>query len=141
MPHCNICGAETTNKIACPKHSRLNSVWKSYNNTRSKRGLGPVTIEQYLEHRKYVKDNGHKQRTSVFNPEDLTGPTVVWDGNGHSPCDQGCEHRDKDKSRFGCIKCEERSRYDEWCRREFYGIELLARPDRALRGPRKPVVS
>ena len=128
MPNCVICGKQTPNRVACRAHRDLNANWKSYNSIRSKRGLLPATIEQYMAHRARIKERGFKERPNIFNPEDLTGPTVVWDGGDHAPCVQGCEHRWKDKGRYGCVKCDERIKFDAACQGEFYGLDFLVRP-------------
>ena len=122
MPNCVICGKPIKTRVACRDCRDINSTWKSYNTTRAKRGHAPITIEQYKAHRASLRERWFKERPNIFNPEDLTGPTVVWDGGDHSPCIQGCEHQRKDKHRYGCVKCEERSKFDAASRHEFYGI-------------------
>jgi hypothetical protein len=125
MPNCVICGAETPNRVACSLHIQLNSNWKCYNSLRGKRGLPPVTIEQYQEHRKRIKNKGFYRRPSIFVADDIEGPTVVWNGQDQSPCAQGCAHRWKDKARYGCVKCDERIRFEAVTRAEFYGLAFV----------------
>jgi hypothetical protein len=111
MGTCIVCGEPTSNKLACKDHTRINSQWKSCNNWRRKKGLPELTWPEYEAQRQHGREISPKPR--LFFAEDLTGPDVVWDGTDHSPC-QKCSHFAKDKFRYGCIKCSERSRYDEW---------------------------
>jgi hypothetical protein len=111
MGTCIVCGEPTSNKLACKDHTRLNSQWKSCNNWRKKKGLPQLTWAEYEAQRKHGREISPKPR--LFFEEDLTGPTVVWDGSDRSPCAK-CEHGEKDKFRFGCaIRCNERVKYDE----------------------------
>jgi hypothetical protein len=120
MGICAVCGCSTPNPITCRQHSRINSQFKSCNNWRRKRGQPELSWEAYLQRRDEAHINRPKPR--MFLPEDCTGPTVTWDGTDRSPC-ASCEHSLKDHSRWGCIKCKERSRYDEWISR---GVHLYA---------------
>lgn len=117
MTLCAVCGKETTNKIACGRHTRLNSQWKSYNNNRRLRGQPELGIQDYIQNRKKVKP-----RPRLFDKADLTGPTVVWDGTDRSPCAE-CEHGKKDHHRYGCIKCEERHRFAV-----SHGVDFITNP-------------
>jgi hypothetical protein len=108
---CIVCGCETPNKLTCSLHTRLNSQWKSCNNWRRKRGLIELSWPEYQEQRRHGREISPKPR--LFFAEDLVGPDVVWDGTDRSPC-QKCSHFAKDKFRYGCIKCPERSKFDEF---------------------------
>jgi hypothetical protein len=128
MPKCQICGCETRNKVACPQHSRINSLWKSYNKIRERRGHAHITWPEYEQHRK--KEFLRNPKPRLFRAEDMTGPDVVWDGTDRSPC-QHCEHGNKDHGRYGCIKCVERHRYavshgDYLVRSHYSQVELTA---------------
>lgn len=107
---CIVCGVEIQppNKITCSRHSRHNSAWKSYNKLMEKLGRPALTWEQYREHR--AKHQEKKRRPRLFRPEDMTGPTVTWDGSDRSPCAR-CEHGMKDHHRYGCVTCGERFKF------------------------------
>lgn len=111
MPLCAVCGCSTPNPITCKDHSRINSQWKSCNSWRRKRGQSELSWEAYLQRRDEAHINRPKPR--LFEPQDMTGPTVTWDGTDRSPC-ANCEHGMKDHYRYGCIKCQERSKFDEF---------------------------
>jgi hypothetical protein len=110
MNRCLVCGCETSNKLACKVHTRLNSQWKSCNNWRKKRGLTQLTLQEYQIQREIGREKSPKPR--LFTPQDCVGPNIKWDGKDRSPC-RGCAHQEKDKFRYGCVTCVERWLYSE----------------------------
>jgi len=124
MNKCVICGAPTENKVACQKHTRVNTQWKSYNSIRKTRGLPPMTWPEY-EARLEEFFSCNQKKPSFFAPEDMDGPTVEWDGTDRSPCTQGCAHRLKNKDRFGCVTCGERWKFWRACSIETIQITII----------------
>jgi hypothetical protein len=113
MPKCLICDTEfvksqhNTRQLVCNPHTKEWSRYRSFNSLRRGRGREEMTYSAYKEHSNRHKALRGSNRYSGL--ADTDGPDIKFDGKT-PPC-LSCRHKERDKSEFGCVKCDERERY------------------------------